>query len=195
MVVVKATVDLLYDGTVEKPVNREAPMRQLVSSWITTQDHYDRNHGPIQHKLSSEYELKIDGLVARPITLSLQDLQTKLPQHKVSSALLCAGNRRHTMRTRIKEVCGIDWFDGAIMNCVWEGPLLRDVLIELAGSDEVASQQKTRQRHIQFASHGTKCQQDAWYGGSIPFDRAMDPEMEVILAIKVRNPSDTQPFP
>ena len=33
------------------------------------------------------------------------------------------------MRTRIKEVQGIDWFDGAIMNCIWEGPRLRDILL------------------------------------------------------------------
>lgn len=160
-------------------------MSQLISSWITTEDHYDRNHGPIQHKRSSEHELKIDGIVARPIALTMEDLQTKFLQHKVSCALLCAGNRRHTMRTRIKEVSGIDWYDGAVMNCIWEGPRLRDVLIELAGSDEISSQDKAKQKHVQFANYGTKCQEDTWYGGSIPFERAMDPEMDVILAIKV----------
>lgn len=184
-VVSKATVDLHNDGTVEKPVNREAPMSELISSWITTKDHYDRNHGPIQHKRSSEHELKIDGLVARSMTLTMEDLQTKFLQHRVPCALLCAGNRRHTMRTRIKEVSGIDWYDGAIMNCVWEGPRLRDVLLELAGCNEINTQDKAKQKHVQFASYGSECQEDSWYGGSIPFERAMDPEMDVILAIKV----------
>lgn len=182
----KATVDLHSDGTVEEPVNREAPMSQLISSWITTQDHYDRNHGPIQHKQLSEHKLKIDGIVARPASLTIQDLQTKFLQAKITCALLCAGNRRHTMRTRIKEVSGIDWFDGAIMNCVWEGPRLRDVLIELTGTDKVNASEKARQKHVQFASYGSQCQDDSWFGGSIPFERAMDPEMDVILAIKVK---------
>lgn len=187
----KAAVDLRDDGTVEEPVNREAPVDQLISSWITTEDHYDRNHGPIQHKRSSEHELKIDGIVARPTTLTMEDLHTKFLQHTVPCALLCAGNRRHTMRTRIKEVSGIDWYDGAIMNCIWEGPRLRDVLIELAGSDEVNVQDKTKQKHVQMASYGSKCQEDSWYGGSIPFERVMDPEMDVILAIKVSTSPET----
>lgn len=89
------------------------------------------------------------------------------------------------MRTRIKEVWGIDWFDGAIMNCIWEGPLLRDVLVEGAGVGEVSPGNRKKQKHVQFASHGTKCQEDNWYGGSIPFDRAMQSEMDVILAVKV----------
>jgi sulfite oxidase len=25
------------------------------------------------------------------------------------------------MRTKLKEVNGIDWFDGAVMNCKWSG--------------------------------------------------------------------------
>jgi len=89
------------------------------------------------------------------------------------------------MRTRIKEVLGIDWYDGAVMNCVWEGPRLRDVLLQGAGVDEVKPEVKRQQQHVQFASYGTKTQEDSWYGGSIPFERAMDPEMDVILAVKV----------
>lgn len=89
------------------------------------------------------------------------------------------------MRTRIKEVSGIDWYDGAVMNCIWEGPRLRDVLMHGAGVDEVKSEVKSQQQHVQFASYGTETQNDSWYGGSIPFERVMDPEMDVILAVKV----------
>lgn len=180
-----ATVDLQNDGTVEKPINREAPMEELISSWITKHDHYDRNHGPIQHKLASEHDLTIDGLVATPLKITMEDLQTKYSQHKVPCALLCAGNRRHTMRTRIKEVAGIDWYDGAVMNCVWEGPRLRDVLMLAAGVHEVSAEAKEKQKHVQFASYGTKCQDDSYYGGSVPFERVMDPDMDVILALKM----------
>lgn len=89
------------------------------------------------------------------------------------------------MRTRIKEVSGIDWYDGAVMNCVWEGPRLSDVLYDWAGCGEISPAQRQKQKHVQFASYGTETQNDKWYGGSIPFERAMDPEMDVILALKV----------
>lgn len=157
----------------------------LLDSWITERDNYDRNHGPILHKLAAEYDLTVDGLVSRPMKLTLEDLNNRIPQHRVTCALLCAGNRRHTMRTRIKEVWGVDWFDGAIMNCTWEGPLLRDVL-HYVGVAEVDDEEKKRHKHVQFASYGSETQEDQWYGGSIPFERAMDPKMDVILATKVR---------
>lgn len=89
------------------------------------------------------------------------------------------------MRTRIKEVSGIDWYDGAVMNCVWEGPRLSDILIEGAGSSEVGPSDRQKQKHVQLASYGTKTQEDTWYGGSVPLDRVMDPEMDIILATKV----------
>jgi len=79
---------------------------------------------------------------------------------------------------------GIDWFDGAVMNCTWEGPRLNDVLLH-AGVDKVSDEDKQQQKHVQFASYGTETQDDSWYGGSIPFDRATDPDTDVILAVKV----------
>jgi sulfite oxidase len=89
------------------------------------------------------------------------------------------------MRTRIKEVAGVDWFDGAIMNCVFEGPRVRDLLIAAGVRDGEDSQGQTKFQHVQFANYGGKVQHDDWYGGSVPFQRVMDPDMDVILALKV----------
>ena len=88
------------------------------------------------------------------------------------------------MRTRIKEVQGVDWADAAMMNCKWEGPWLRDVL-RGAGVTLEPLQGSVQPEHVQFASYGGKTQQDDFYGGSIPFKRAMDKNMDVILAVKV----------
>lgn len=121
------------------------------------------------------------------------------------------------MRTRLKEVQGLDWYDGAVMNCKWEGPRVRDVLLQ-AGVDEGVRQwreEKTGTKaagdvrdeedggkvqaeaeggdrsdlyhglHVQFACDLVPTQEDSWYGGSIDLTRAMDPEMDVILALKV----------
>lgn len=89
------------------------------------------------------------------------------------------------MRTRIKEVSGVDWFDGALMNCVFEGPRLCDILLAAGVDENEPLHEGVRREHVQFASFGSKTQEDDWYGGSIPFDRAADPAMDVILALKV----------
>lgn len=122
------------------------------------------------------------------------------------------------MRTRLKEVQGVNWFDGAVMNCRWEGPLVRDVLLRAGVVEAVRCWRENKGRriggergkeeevagrgggdgedgggsvlyeglHVQFACHLVPTQDDSWYGGSIDLARAMDPEMEVILALKVR---------
>lgn len=72
------------------------------------------------------------------------------------------------------------------MNCVFEGPRLRDILLAAGVSQDDGVQNELRNaKHVQFASTGSKTQEDDWYGGSIPFSRAMDPGMDVILALKV----------
>ena len=125
------------EGSHEDPVNREPPVAELVSGHVvrakqtnandltttsfltcTKKKTYDRNHGSIQHHNADTHEVIIDGLVHQELKLTVRDLEKTFPQHKVTCALQCAGNRRHSMRTRIKEVSGVDWFDAAVMNCV-----------------------------------------------------------------------------
>lgn len=127
--------------------------------------------------------MRVDGAVKNKTELSLSQLQNDYPQHEVACALQCAGNRRHTMRTLLKEVDGLDWGDGAVMNCRWRGPRLRDVLTK-AGLDV----EDWSQAHVAFACSATQCQDDSWYGGSIPLERGMWDEGEVILALEVLHP-------
>lgn len=134
------------------------------------------------HKKACDHTVIVDGLVSRPLKLTSESLMKDFPQHVVICALQCAGNRRHTMRHRLKEVCGVDWNDGAMMNCAWEGPRLRDILLAAGVEDK---QNVSLSKHVQFASYGTKTQDDDWYGGSIPLERAMSIDMDVILAVKV----------
>lgn len=120
----------------------------------------------------------------------MSDLQ-QMRQRTVTCSLLCAGNRRHSMRERVKEVNGVDWFDGAVMNCVWRGPLLRDVLLkagvenerDVDANGEIGGSKG--ELHVQFACRATEVQDDSWYGSSVPLSRVMNPEMDVILALEV----------
>jgi sulfite oxidase len=156
-----------------------------MSSFLTCTEKtsYDRNHGPILH-LGDEHAIVVEGLVSNRLELSPQSLASDFQQRQVTCALQCAGNRRFSMRSRIKEVSGVNWFDGAILNACFEGPALCDVLHAAGLDEEVLLQKQVRREHVQFASFG-KTQEDDWYGGSIPFSRAMDPAMDVILALKV----------
>jgi sulfite oxidase len=122
----------------------------------------------------------VDGLVAQALNLSMTELKENFSQHTVTCALQCAGNRRHSMRTRIKEVQGIDWFDAAILNAQWTGPLLRDILIRAGVQDG-----QNTDLHVHLASTRTKVQDDEWYGSSIPLAMALDEGREAVLALKV----------
>lgn len=90
------------------------------------------------------------------------------------------------MRTLLKEVQGIDWLDGAVMNCKWRGPRLRDVLIA-AGVGQEATKEENK-RFVAFGCYQVECQDDTWFGGSVELERCMSVEDEVILALEVYLP-------
>lgn len=84
------------------------------------------------------------------------------------------------MRTFLAEVSGIDWGDGAVVNCTWKGPKLRDVL-----NEAVVNLPAEFVGHVAFACYQTEVEEDTWYGGSIPLTRAMRDDADVILALEV----------
>ena len=87
------------------------------------------------------------------------------------------------MRTLLKEVNGIDWGDGAVMNCKWRGPKLKDVL-----DDAGVNVQDIRGAHVAFACYQTHVQGSDWYGGSIELDRALRDSADVLIAVEVLFP-------
>lgn len=90
------------------------------------------------------------------------------------------------MRTKLKEVSGIDWFDGAVMNCKWTGPLLADVLKKAGVTVE---EEKWAETHAVFECHQTATQDDDHYGASIPLSYVMKPENSIILALEMNDKS------
>ncbi|KAG4421291.1 hypothetical protein IFR04_005593 [Cadophora malorum] len=160
---------------------RRPSLRELVADFLTGDGlvAYDRNHCLIPRINRDTHIIKINGLVQKELNLTIKDLE-KLPQHEVIAALQCAGNRRHTMRTLQREVVGIDWLDGAAMNCKWKGPRVRDVLA-LAGIEEPKDE---KQLHVAFNCRSVPCEDDDYFGSSIMLEAAMSDEKEVILALE-----------
>lgn len=139
------------------------------------------NHGPIPYLNAENHIVNVDGDVLKPLQLSVGDLRTRFKQYEIVSALQCAGNRRHIMRTSLKEVNGLDWFEGAVMNCRWRGPKLKDVLNE-AG----VNVKSTKDYHVAFACYQVPVQGgESWYGGSIELARAMKESADVLVALEV----------
>lgn len=83
------------------------------------------------------------------------------------------------MRTELKEVNGIDWFSGAVMNGEWTGVLLADVLRDAGVT------LKDGNGHVCFECRVTGAQDDTCYGGSITLERASDPQWMVLLCYQV----------
>jgi hypothetical protein len=82
----------------------------------------------------------------------------------------------------LKPVHGVPWSDGVVANCRWGGARLRDVLqhLNLLPDDNVDD------LHVCFASFSTLCQDDEYYGSSIPLAKATNMDPGVILAYEVR---------
>ena len=158
---------------------RSRPDQPLTcASFITDKGNYNRNHGPIPYLDARSHTIKVDGCVKKPLVLSVVDIQNKYTQHEITSVLQCAGNRRHTMRTLLKEVNGIDWGDAAVMNCRWKGAWLRDIL-----KDAVVDVEKDQEAHVAFSCHETSVQHVDWYEVSVDLKRAMSEEADVLVAL------------
>lgn len=172
------------------PLNREPELASLTTSFLTDVSlrPYDRNHCPIPTNLdASVHRVRVDGLVDNPLNLSISDLCHEFPQHDVTCLLQCAGNRRHTMRTLLKEVDGVDWGSAALMNCRWRGPRLRDVLLRAAPAllDDDDDDDERNELHVAFACNAVPCEDDSWYGASIDMGRALRQDADVILALEM----------
>jgi hypothetical protein len=77
------------------PFNSEAPLSELRDHGFITPPrlHIVRNHGKVPKLSWATHVIEIDGLVDRPVKLTMADL-VKLPLHTMPITLQCAGNRR-----------------------------------------------------------------------------------------------------
>ncbi len=80
-------------------------------------------------QMVKDWTIRVDGLVQRPRTVTIADLQ-KRPQEKRVSVLQCAGNGRSFYAAKQK-VAGGQWKNGGMGNVEWEGVPLRPFLADL----------------------------------------------------------------
>ena len=152
------------------PPNREVPLADLIRKWITPVDRfYVRSHAASPAVDADAYRLTVDGLVERPLSLSLAELSDRFESVKAVCTMTCAGNRR-TEHSRTRQISGVPWQAGAIGNAAWGGVRLSDVLTA-AGVREGA-------RHVWFdgLDEIERPEGAIGFGASIPVEKAMSEE-------------------
>src|ERR1700756_443391 len=112
----------------KEPTNLEMPFDQLDSYLTPTELFYIRSHFPAPRIDVATYQLKIDGAVRSPLTLSYNELRDMQSETRIAT-LECAGNGRVFL---VPQVRGAQWELGAVGNAEWTGVPLR-ALLERAG--------------------------------------------------------------
>lgn len=167
-----------------RPRCAETPGDSLKDSLTENGTFYVRNHMWVPQVNEATYELTIELNNGDQKSYSLHDLKHQFKQHTLTSTLQCAGNRRKNMTTHAKKTNGLQWTTGAISTAEWEGVRLRDTL-EDAGLNVRNIAEEEDAKHAQFV--GLEA-----YGGSIPIDKAIDANGDVLLALKM-NGEDLPP--
>jgi len=101
----------------KEPTNPETPLDQVDSYLTPTELFYIRSHFPAPKLERASYQLRIDGAVRKPLSLSDKQLRDMPSETKVA-ALECAGNSRVFL---IQQVAGVQWELGAVGNAEWTG--------------------------------------------------------------------------
>ncbi len=158
------------------PYNAEPPPAVLAASDITpVEAFYARNHGRFPDTAPHDWQLAVNGLVARPLIVTYEQLTTEFDQRDVVATLACAGNRRSKM-LQVRPIAGKEpWAHGAISTAKWRGVRLADVLA-------AAGVHHDDRLHVAFQALdiAEEAKPVQPYGSSIPLTKAMSPE--VLLA-------------
>lgn len=146
-----------------RPEDLEMPLSGF-SDYITPIEHFFvRTHVYVPVVDTSQWRLKVEGEVATPLTLSLEDLK-KLPATELVSVVECAGNGRAFYRPAVP---GAQWTTGAVGNGRWRGVRLAEVL-HRSGIRNTA-------REILFDGADIPLGTMPDFQRSIPLKKAMDP--------------------
>ncbi|HTT29132.1 MAG TPA: sulfite oxidase [Solirubrobacteraceae bacterium] len=158
----------------QEPFNAETGIESLDDPVTATDAFYVRGHGAVPEIDPAGWRLRVDGMVGRELSLSLETLREAFRERTVTATLQCAGNRRSRLMV-IRDIPGeAPWGPGATGTAIWTGIALADVLAlagPLPGASDVG---------FEGADLSPETAPVERFGGSIPLDKACRPE--VLLA-------------
>jgi len=161
------------------PFNVEAPLSDLYDEgFLTTKDlHYVRNHGPVPRVEDAEildWEFTVEGMVEKPVKLTLRDLIRDYEQFTYPITLVCAGNRRKEQNVA-RKTKGFSWGAAGVSTALWTGVSLGDLLSR--------ARPKRGAKFVCF--EGADKLPNGYYATSIKLSWAMDAERGVMVAHKM----------
>ena len=191
--------DLLVNT--KHPMNCEGKLSDRTDSFITPiGKHFVRNHNAVPDIDPKEYTLTITGEGITERVFTLEDLKTKFDIVSVTTVIQCNGNRRedfHYLDGKTPAFGPPHWVAGAIGNCTWTGVRLRD-LLKASGMDVDGISLRTVDRPAKATQIGLlgydhdECGNQ--YCCSFPFDKAIDPYGDVIVAFQMNGEDIPRPY-
>lgn len=152
----------------DRPVNAETPPHNLDDKVTPTNRHFIRNNGtPPANMDAGSWTLTVDGLVDKPMKLSIADLKKnfEVVSHKLT--IECGGNGRGFFDPPAK---GNQWTLGAVACSEWTGVRLADVL-KAAG----VKRNVVYTAHVGADSHLSGKPGKLSLSRGVPIEKAMNP--------------------
>lgn len=110
----------------DRPVNAETPAHLLDDEVTPTERHFVRNNGvPPETIDAASWKLVVDGEVATPLELSIDDLKSQFEVVTAQLVVECGGNGRAAFNP---PASGNQWTVGAVACSEWTGVRYADVL-------------------------------------------------------------------
>lgn len=151
--------DMIVRST--RPTDLEMPLSGF-SDWITPVEHFFvRSHHYTPKLDLASWKLSVGGEVAKPLTLSMDELK-KLPSVELVAVLECAGNGRSLYEPSMP---GLQWEHGGVGNARWRGVRLADVL-KAAGVKPTA-------KHVLFDGADVPVGKQPEFQRTIPIAKAL----------------------
>ncbi len=152
----------------DKPVNAETPAHLLDDDITPTARHFIRNNGiPPENVDASKWVLTVDGLVDKPMKLTIADLKKKFDVVELALQLECGGNGRSAFDPPAK---GNQWSTGAVACSKWTGVRYADVL-KAAGVKKGV----VYTAHVGADTHLSGKEGKLPISRGVPIEKAMDP--------------------
>ncbi|KAK3368985.1 nitrate reductase [Lasiosphaeria ovina] len=161
------------------PFNVEAPLSDLYDEgFLTTKDlHYVRNHGPVplvRDDQVLDWEFSVEGMVERPVEMTLRQLIRDYEQVTYPITLVCAGNRRKEQNV-VRKTNGFSWGAAGVSTSLWTGVTLGDLLARAVP--------RRGARYVCF--EGADKLPNGYYGTSVKLNWAVDPNRGIMVAHKM----------
>lgn len=163
----------------QNPFNGGAPLNLLTQKHITpTNLFFVRNHGDVPQVDVHSFHLNLQ-YKNKTASFTVDEIKNNFERVEISATLQCAGNRRQELMA-IKDIPHeLPWNVEAISHAVWAGIKLKDLLATIGVEKEAQG------LHIQFQGldETERLGKRFNFGGSIPFEKAINDE--VILAYEM----------